>query len=300
MRNASAIASGICGLRGDDLGALVLCLGLELLLHRHRECPPLLGLGLGDALVGFRLVGLQLGADVLADVHVGDVDREDLEGGAGVEPLGEDGLGDEIGIFQHLFVGFGRADGADDPLADAGEDRLLARAAHQPVDVGAHRHPREGQELDAVLGHRRHLGGRDHLGIDAHLHRLEDIAAGQVDRRRLLVGERDSRLVGGDEGVDHPLHVAPGEEVTLQVVGAELNPRLVRADQRQHDGPGIDPAKAHAEQGEERHPDTGKEGGQPEPEWDELEEDDQNDDGDEDQRHHHPEAQHRLIHGTIP
>ena len=164
-------------LGGDHLGALVLRLRLELLLDRHREGPPLLRLGLGDALVRLGLVRLQLGADVLADVHVGDVDRQDLERRAGVESLGEHRLGDQVGILQHLLVRLGRADGAHDPLAHAGQDRLLARAADQPVDVGPHRHPRERQELDAVLGHGRHLGRGDDLGIDAHLHRLEDVAA---------------------------------------------------------------------------------------------------------------------------
>ena len=44
------------------------------------------------------------GADVLAHVDVGDVDRDDLEGGLRVEPPGEHGLGDPVGVLQHLEV----------------------------------------------------------------------------------------------------------------------------------------------------------------------------------------------------
>ena len=47
----------------------------------------LLGFGLGHDEVCMGLVGLQLGTDVVADVDVGDVDREDLERRAGVEAV---------------------------------------------------------------------------------------------------------------------------------------------------------------------------------------------------------------------
>ena len=45
-----------------------------------------------------------------------------------------------------------RADGAHHALADARDDRLLARAAHEPVDVGANRHARDSDELDSIFG----------------------------------------------------------------------------------------------------------------------------------------------------
>ena len=35
-------------------------------------------------------------------------------------------LGDAVGVLQHVHVVVGRADGADDAFADAGDDRLLA------------------------------------------------------------------------------------------------------------------------------------------------------------------------------
>jgi hypothetical protein len=73
------------------------------------------------------------GADVLAHVDVGDVDREDLEGRAGVEPAGHHGLGDVVGVLEHMLVRLGRADGGDDALAHAGDDGLLGRAADEAL-----------------------------------------------------------------------------------------------------------------------------------------------------------------------
>ncbi|KKL59908.1 hypothetical protein LCGC14_2210630, partial [marine sediment metagenome] len=55
----------------------------HLRLAGHGHGPALLGLGLEAPLVRLGLVGLELGADVLPDVHVGDVDGRYLEGGSG-------------------------------------------------------------------------------------------------------------------------------------------------------------------------------------------------------------------------
>ena len=125
--------------------------------------------GLGDLLVRLGLLRLQLGADVRADVDVGDVDREDLEGRARVESLREHVLRDDVGALQDVGVGLRRADRADDALADARQDRLLARAADQALDVRANRDARLGQDLDAVLRDAGDLRRRDDLRVDAHL-----------------------------------------------------------------------------------------------------------------------------------
>ena len=190
------------------------------------EGPPLLGLGPGDPGVGLGLDGLEVGADVVADVDVGDVDREDLEGRAGVEPLLQHALGDRVGLLEHLLVRVGRADRVDDALADAGDDRLVGGPADQPVDVGPDGHLGLHLELDAVLGDAvdrlpalGRVGAVDDLGIDARLHGLEHVAAGQVDRGGPLVRQRDVGPVGGDQGADDVGHVAAGQVVGLQAPG---------------------------------------------------------------------------------
>ena len=110
----------------------------------------------------------------------------------------------------------------------------------------------DGVELDAVLGHgvdRR--GVVDDLGLHRHLHRLEHVAAGQVDGRGALEGQRDVGLVGRDQGVDHPHDVAAGQVVRLQVVDGDVEPGLHRADARGDDGGGRHAAQPHADQGEQ-------------------------------------------------
>src|SRR6185369_5271300 len=112
-------------------------LGLVFLGLGHGHCAALFGFGLEALLVGLGLGGLELGADVLADVDVGDIDGENLEGAAGVKAFGHDGLGDVVGVLQHGLVGLGRADGGDDALADAGDDGLFGGAADKAGEVGA-------------------------------------------------------------------------------------------------------------------------------------------------------------------
>src|SRR5207248_3675871 len=113
-------------------------------------------------------------------------------------------LGDVVGVLQNVLVVGGRADGGDDALADAGDDRLLGGAADQALDVGPHRHAGLDLELDAILGDgidghpaQGGVGHVDDLGVHAGLDCVEDVAAGQVDRRRGLPGQVDVGLVGG-------------------------------------------------------------------------------------------------------
>ena len=123
-------------------------------------------------------------------------------------------------------MGFGRADRVDDALADAGDDRLVGGAADQAVEVGADGHLGFDLELNAVLGDavdrlaaRRGVGAGDDLGIDAGLHGLEHVAAGQVDGGGSLVRQRDIGAVGGDQGPHHVGHVAAGQVVGLEGPG---------------------------------------------------------------------------------
>jgi hypothetical protein len=126
----------------------------------------------------------------------------------------------------------GRTDGAHDTLTNPRQDGLLARAAHQPIDVSPHRNPSQREELNTVLGHGGHLGCGDHLGVYADLDRFKHVAPGQVDRRRLLESERDLGFVSGNERVHHPLHIAAGEVMDLQIVDGEIESRLSGSNER--------------------------------------------------------------------
>lgn len=102
-------------------------------------------------LSGFGLVGLQLRADVAADVHVRNVYRQNLKGCPRLQALAQNGFGDRVGVLEHDLVAVGRTDGGDDTLAYARNDGLLARAADQAVYVGADRDFGLGAKLYAVL-----------------------------------------------------------------------------------------------------------------------------------------------------
>ena len=69
------------------------------------------------------------------------------------------------------------------------------------------------------------IGAVDDLGVDAGLHGLEHVAAGQVDGGGLLEGQVDVGLVGGDQRVDHVDDVAAGQVVGFQLVGARARAR---------------------------------------------------------------------------
>ena len=87
-----------------DLRAVFLDVRDFFLLTGSRRRPALLRFGLGDAHVGFGLIGHQPGADVFPDVDVGNVDRHDFVRGVRLESLAQDGLGNPLGVFHDGFV----------------------------------------------------------------------------------------------------------------------------------------------------------------------------------------------------
>ena len=72
----------------------------------------------------------------------------------------------------------GGANGRNDAFSHAGDDRLLAGATHQPVDVRPHGNAGRGFELDAVFGYGGDQRRVDDLRIDADAHRLQHVATG--------------------------------------------------------------------------------------------------------------------------
>ena len=131
-----------------------------------------------------------------------------------------------FGLASTSLWSLGRADGLDDALADAGDDRLLGRPADQPLELGPHRHAGLGPELNAVaadgvegLPALGRVGAVDDLRIDAGLDGVEDVAAGQVDGGGRLPRQVDAGLVGGDDRRGRLRHVAAGQVVRLQVLG---------------------------------------------------------------------------------
>ena len=70
-------------------------------------------------------------------------------------------------------------------------------------------------------------GGFDDLRGDGHLHRLEHVTAREVNRASLLERHRDVRALRRNQGVNHAVNVAAGEEVRFQLGDVQTQTRLV-------------------------------------------------------------------------
>ena len=163
-------------------------------------------------------------------------------------------LRDQVGVGQHVGVVLGAADGLDDALADAGDDGLLGGPADQAVELGPHRHPRPGLELDAVLADAverllalGRVGAVDDLGIDADLDGLEHVAAGQVDGGGHAPGQVHAGLVGGDDRGRHLRHVAARQDVGLHLLRRDLDAGLHQGDLLADDHGVVDVQELHAD-----------------------------------------------------
>src|SRR5690606_1034051 len=102
-----------------------------------------------------------------------------------------------------------------------------------------------GDQLDAVLGDGGDVRRLDDARVDGHAHGVQHVAAGEVDGGGPVEGQRDARLVGGDEGVHHPIHVPTGQVVGFELVLVHLDAGLVRFDERQDDPVGWHAAQPH-------------------------------------------------------
>ncbi len=109
----------------------------HLLLKCDRHGAALLCLCLRNLLVCIRLVNLQFGADVLADVHIGNIDGEDLVRGARIETARQDVLRDVIRVFEHVLMSRGGPDGADHAFANPRDDGLFPGAPDQAIEIRA-------------------------------------------------------------------------------------------------------------------------------------------------------------------
>ena len=94
----------------DDLGTCFLSLRFHLLFEGHCHCTTLLGLGLGNVLVGIGLVHLQHGANVLAYINVSDINRENLKCCSCIKTLFKYRLAYPVRILKHFLVAVRRTD----------------------------------------------------------------------------------------------------------------------------------------------------------------------------------------------
>ena len=118
-----------------------------------------------------------------------------------------------------------RPNRADNTFADARDDCFLSRAADEPIEMRAHRDPRFDFDPDAILrdavnrcpahGWIRRIND---FRIDAGAHRFQDCFAGafgcQVYGACAVEIERNTRLIGSDQGEHHVAHIT-----TCKVMG---------------------------------------------------------------------------------
>ncbi len=161
---------------------------------------------------------LQLRADVLTDVHVGDVDRNDFERGARIQTFCEHGFTDAIRIFQHLFMIERRADRGNNAFTDARHDSRFARAADVTVEIASHGNPGFDVELNAVLRNALEDRRFDDFGVHRRLQRLKHVAAGQVDCGRALPFQRNLRALRRDHREHAVFDVAARQVMRLQLI----------------------------------------------------------------------------------
>src|SRR5690606_35907371 len=135
-----------------------------------------------------------------------------------------------------------------------------------------------GDELDAVTGYGADVGGLDHAGVHGDAHGVQDVTSGQVDGRGAVEGQRDARLVRGDERVDHPVDVAAGQVVRFQLVLVVLVAGVVRLDGRQDVAVRRDAPEPDGHEAGEAQLHARGDGRDPQPDRDDREEDDEEED----------------------
>ena len=263
---------GYFGFGFDDAGAHFLNAGGHFLFECNGHCSAFFGARLCDVFVGFGLVCLEFCTDVVAHIHVGDVDGEDFVGGARVEALVEYGFGNHVGIFEYVFVGFCGADGGDNAFAHAGHDGFFTCTADQAFYVGANCDARGGFDLYAVFGNGGDHGGGDDFGVDADLHGFEYVAPGKVNGGGAFGCQADARFVCGDECVDDVFDMTSRQIVGFEKCGGNVEARFGCVDLRAEDDARGDATQAHADEFANADAHARSKGRDPEADGDEVKE----------------------------
>ena len=180
-----------------------------------------------------------------------------------------------------------RTDRRNDAFAHTCQHRLLAGSAHELFDIGPNRYAGLGDELDAVLGHGRHRRRVDDLRIHRHLHRLEHIAAREVDGRGHLEVEHDVGFLSRDECMDHVRNVASRKIMGLQFVGIEVQAGFRALDHRRDDHRRRHLAPAHQYELQQTEPHARHERREPKPHRDEIEDEPDGEEAHEDDQYDH-------------
>ena len=260
-------------LRLDHLGLHLLCVRLHLLLARDCHGTAFLRLRLCDALIRFRLIGLQLRTDVPPDIDVGNINGENLKCRSCVETFAKHGLRYVIRIGKHVIVTLRRADRRHNAFADTGNDRRFSCTADEAVNVRTYRDTRLDLQLDAICRHRGDNRCLDDLRIDTHLHCVEHITPREVNCRCALERERNLRAMRRDQRIHHLVHITACEIVCLELVDAHIQPRLIRLDERQNNAARRNAAQAHPDQRDNADRDICRDRRDPQPERNKMQKD---------------------------
>ena len=196
-------------------------------------------------------------------------------GGAAVETFGEHEFGDAVGVFKHLFVAEGRADGRHDAFAYAGQNGLFAGTTDELLDVGAHGDTGFGNKLDTVFGNGCHRRSVDDLGVDRCLHGFEHVAACQVDGGGGAEVKVHVGFAGGDEGLHHIGDIAACQIVGFEFVLREFQTRLGGVNHVVDNHAGGDFTEAHEHELDEGGVDSRHQGLEPESHGNVIDKDDE-------------------------
>lgn len=247
------------GFSFDDLGAHFLGAGGHFLLGGDGGGAAHFGFGLCDLLIGFGLLGLEAGSDVVSDIDIGDIDGKDFERGGGIDSFFENEARDGVGIFQDTFIGRGGADGGHNAFADTGNDGLFSRTSDEAVEVSADGDSGADVDGDPVFSDGIDFGDAgagiraiDDFRVNGSSDGFEDglagVLGGKIDGAGAVEGEGDAGFLGGDEGEDDIDDVTTGEVVGFELIGAVIEAGLGGGDAAVHNDAGMDFSEAHQDE----------------------------------------------------
>src|SRR5215831_15774063 len=150
------------------------------------------------------------------------------------------------------------ADCAHNAFANTCDDRLFRRDADESIEMRAYRHARLNFHTDAILrdtvdGCPAHgwVWRVDDFGIDARAIRFEHGLTSpfgcQIDRARAIEIECDTRLVSGDKGKHHMVHIAARQIMRFERIAANIETSFHGRDSVIHNQSDRDFAQPHAD-----------------------------------------------------
>ena len=228
-----------------NLSLHVLCFSTHFLFCSNSHCTTFFRTSLSDFLIRFRLVSLQLSANVTSHVYVSDIDGQDFECSTRIKAFTQYSTGNVIWIFQYICMFFRGTYSRYDTFTYTGNNCGFTSTTNEAIDIRTYSNTSTNFQFDTIFCYRRNNWSFNHFRINGHLNRFQYITTGEVDSCGTFKGQRNRCPFSGNQSIHNAVNVTTCKVMRFQLIYIHIKPRFISFNQRHYNLRRIYATQAH-------------------------------------------------------